>query len=315
MEIYQQITDYINGFQGFSGWPEMQKIFAKAASGKPKHWIIPDLACEALGDGVEKAIPGVAAIACSHVSIILIDDMLDEDPRGEHNLFGPPATANMAAAFQSLGLEAILRSELAPDVKLVAAGSLNNMVRKTSFGQYLDTTVTSVDETTYWKIVQSKSSPFFGAALQIGGLYGGASIEVGEQLYRLGGLYGECIQIHDDLNDSLAVPANPDWAGHRAPLPILFTQVVNHPDRDRFLSLRQEINNPKNLTEAQEILVRCGAVSYCLDTIIAKQKEALALLNAIPLANKAVLKNLFDGLVLPVWRLLNSINPDQSPSL
>jgi geranylgeranyl pyrophosphate synthase len=315
MEIYQQITDYINGFQGFSAWPEMKKIFDKAASGKPKHWIIPGLACEALGDGVEQAIPGVAAIACSHVSIILIDDMLDEDPRGEHNLLGLPATANMAAAFQSLGLEAIHRSWLPPDVRLAASMSLNNMVRKTSFGQYLDTTLTSIDEVTYWKIVQSKSSPFFGAALQIGGLYGGASIEVGEQLNRLGEVYGECIQIHDDLNDSLAVPANPDWAGNRAPLPILFAQVVNHPDRDRFLALRREINDPKNLTEAQEILVRCGAVSYCLNVILTKQKEALALLNAIPLPNKAVLEKLFDGLVLPVWRLLNSLNPDQSPSL
>jgi len=314
MEIYKQITDYINGFEGFSAWPEMQKIFDKAASGKPKHWIIPALACEAVGDGVEQAIPGVAAIACSHVSIILIDDMLDEDPRGEHNLFGLPAAANMAAAFQSLGLEAIHRSGLAPDVKLVALGSLNNMVRKTSFGQYLDATLTSIDESTYWKIVQSKSSPFFGAAIQVGGLYGGASIEVGEQLNRLGGLYGECIQIHDDLNDSLAVPANPDWSGNRAPLPILFAQVVNHPDRDRFLALRREIDDPKNLSEAQKILVRCGAVSYCLNAILAKQKEALSLLNTIPLANKTVLEKLFDGLVLPVWRLLNGINPNQSPS-
>jgi geranylgeranyl pyrophosphate synthase len=314
MEIYQQITNYINAFQGFSAWPELQMIFNTAASGKPKHWMIPGLACEALGGGIEQAIPGAAAIACLHVSIILIDDMLDEDPRGEHNLFGLPATANMAVAFQSLGLEAIYRSELAPDVKMAALGSLNNMIRRTSFGQYLDTTLTSIDESTYWKIVQSKSSPFFGAALQVGGFCGGASIEVGEQLNRLGGLYGECIQIHDDLNDSLAIPANPDWTGNRAPLPILFAQVVNHPDRDRFLALRREIDDPKKLTEAQAILVRCGAVSYCLDVILAKQKEALSLLNAIPLSNKGILEELFDGLVLPVRRLLNSINPNQSQS-
>jgi geranylgeranyl pyrophosphate synthase len=240
--------------------------------------------------------------------------MLDSDPRGEHNRIGLPATANLATAFQALGLEAIQRSELTLRTKLVALESLNNMIRKTSYGQYLDT-LNSIDESTYWQIIQSKSSPFFGAALQVGGLYGSASIEVGEQLNQLGCLYGECIQIHDDLNDSLAVPANPDWSGNRAPLPILFAKVVNHPDRDRFLALLREINDPKNLTEAQEILVRCGAVSYCLDRILAKQKEALLLLNAIPLANKTVLEKLLDGLVLPVWNLLNAINPNQSLSL
>ena len=269
MEIYQQITEYINTFQGFLAWPEMQRIFDKAASGKPKHWLIPALACEALGGRQEQAIPGVAAIACLHVSIILVDDMLDEDPRGEHNLIGLPATANLAIAFQALGLESIHRCGLTHHTKLAVLESLNDMVRRTSFGQYQDTTLSSIDESTYWQIVQSKSSPFFGAALQVGGFFGGASITVGEKLNRLGRLYGESIQIHDDLNDSLAVPANPDWSGNRAPLPILFAQVVNHPDRDRFLALRREISDPNNLTAAQAILVRCGAVSYCLDQILA----------------------------------------------
>ena len=311
MEIYEQITNYVHFSQDFSIWPEMVGIFDKAASGKPKHWIIPGFACEALEGGIEQAIAGDAAIACLHISIILIDDMLDNDPRGEHNLIGLPAAANLATAFQALGMEAIYRSELTPQAKLGALACLNDMIRKTSFGQHLDL-LNVVDENTYWKVIQTKSSPFFGAALQVGGLYGGASIEVGEQLNRLGCLYGECIQIHDDLNDSLAVPANPDWTGNRAPLPILFAQVVNHPDRDRFLALRREINDPKNLHEAQTILVRCGAVSYCFDRILAKQDEALELLNAIPV-HKTVLEKLFDGLVDPVRRLLSTINP-KNPS-
>jgi geranylgeranyl pyrophosphate synthase len=314
MDVYQQVADYMNVLQGFSTWPEMEKIFQKAASGKPKHWILPALACEATGGSVEQAVAGVAAIACSHVSIILIDDMLDDDPRGEHNRIGLPAAANLAAAFQASGLEAVHRSQLALPIKLAVLDRLNDMLRKTAFGQYLDTMNTG-DEGAYWQIIQTKSSPFFGAALQIGGLYGGASLEVGQQLYRLGSLYGECIQMHDDLNDSLEMPANPDWTGHRAPLPVLFAQIVDHPDRERFVALRQEIHDPKNLTEAQAILVRCGAVSYCLDRILAKQKEALALLNEIPLANQAVLEKLLEGLVTPVWSLLNTISPKQSPSL
>jgi len=288
----------------------MRRIFLKAANGKPKHWIIPSLVGEALSGGVEQTIPAMAAIACLHISIILIDDMLDNDPRGEQFNIGLPMTANLATAFQALGFEVIHRSELAPHSKLVVLESLNAMVRKTAFGQYLDGS-NSIDESTYWQIIQLKSSPFFGAALQVGGLFGGASIEVSEQLKQLGCLYGECIQMHDDLNDSLAVPANSDWLLNRAPLPILFAQVVKHPDRERFLALRREIKDLKNLTEAQTILVRCGAVSYCLDRILAKQKEAISLLKTIPLTNKAILEKLFAELIIPVQGLLNTVNSTQ----
>ena len=308
MDIYDQITEYIAGVQGVGAWLEMQVIFHKAASGKPKHWMIPGLACEAAGGALEQAIPAVAAIACLHISIILIDDMLDDDPRGEHLRIGLPATANLAAAFQATGLEAVHRSKLALQARLAVLESLNAMIRKTALGQYLDT-LNITDESSYWDIIQAKSSPFFGAALQAGGLFGGASLEVGEQLYQLGCIYGECIQMHDDLNDSLAVPANPDWLHNRAPLPILFALVVNHPDRERFLTLRRDINDPKSLTEAQAILVRCGAVSYCIDRILARQKEALSLLKTIPLANEAALEKLFDELVLPIRSLMNAIRP------
>ena len=64
------------------------------------------------------------------------------------------------------------------------------------------------------------------------------------------------VQIHDDLNDSLAVPANPDWTLGRAPLPILFAQVVNHPDRTRFHELRGVIAEPAALALANACSLR-----------------------------------------------------------
>jgi geranylgeranyl pyrophosphate synthase len=60
------------------------------------------------------------------------------------------------------------------------------------------------------RIVKTKSSPFFGTALQIGALLGDFSAKNVGGLKELGILYGEMVQIHDDLNDALAVPANPD---------------------------------------------------------------------------------------------------------
>jgi hypothetical protein len=71
-------------------------------------------------------------------------------------------------------------------------------------------------------------------------------------------------QIHNDLNDTMAVPANPDWRLDRSPLPILFAQVVEYAEKERFLGLCQNISNPVALTEAQTILIRCGASATVL---------------------------------------------------
>ena len=84
-------------------------------------------------------------------------------------------------------------------------------------------------------------------------------------LQKLGGIYGEMIQIHDDMHDAMETPANPDWVQGRSPLPILFASLVSHPEQKRFLALVQNITEPAALQEAQDILIRWGAISYCAD--------------------------------------------------
>lgn len=87
------------------------------------------------------------------------------DPRGEYHTIGAPATANLASALQAVGLEAIMQSEVDQAVKSAALDSLNQMMLITAWGQYLDVQ-NCADEDACWRLVQAKSSPFFGVALQ-----------------------------------------------------------------------------------------------------------------------------------------------------
>jgi geranylgeranyl pyrophosphate synthase len=311
VDTYEQLENYLGGLTIIQSWPEMQAVFKKAAAGRPRPWQLPVLVCEAVGGDPARAIPAAASIACLHISLILIDDMLDADPRGEHQHIGAPAAANIASAFQAVALEIITQSEIAPETKLAVLQSLNQMVLTTTLGQYWDTQNPASEET-YWRIVQTKSSPFFGTALHIGALLGGASLAVAEQLKVLGNLYGEMIQIHDDLNDAMAVPANTDWTLGRSPLPILFAQLVDHPDRERFLELRREVFTPHNLAEAQTILVRCGAVSYCLDQILYRYDKACKILDGIPLHDCMGLETMIETLIRPIQELFNSLGADQA---
>lgn len=306
MDTYQQISDSSQRIPVFNNWDEIRALFCEIASGRPYHWSLPILACEAVGGTPEQALPTALAIACSHISIILVDDMLDSDARGEYRRLGMPVTANMALAFQAAALEGIIVGDMETDAKLSILSSLNNMLLTTAFGQYLDTQP-HTDEKLYWQIVKTKSSPFFSSALQIGALVGGSASGMAQRLGELGGIYGEMIPIHDDLNDVMAIPANPDWTQGRSSLPILFARLVEHPERARFLELCKNISDEGALEEAQNILSQCGAVSFCVDQLLRRHEKACEILAHTPIVRRNKLENLFEEVIAPVQKLFQAI--------
>jgi len=310
MDNYRSVTDHISRLPVLHDWPDALALIEKFASTKPRDWQLPFLACEAVGGTAPQAVPASAALACAQIGIILVDDMLDSDPRGEYHRIGEGQAANFAASFLSAGSEAILRSGAEPEIKLAGVQSLGRMILTTALGQFLDGQAPQ-DEAAYWRVVGAKSAPFFGTALQLGALFGGASADVSGKVEQFGRLYGEMVQIHDDVNDTMAEPANPDWILGRSPLPILFAQCVQHSGRARFLELRRKISEGDALREAQEILIRCGAVSFCVDELLKRYRSSRSILDAIPLVRRAPLDSLLQALIAPVFKLLET--PGGSP--
>jgi geranylgeranyl pyrophosphate synthase len=216
-----------------------------------------------------------------------------------------PAVSNLAAAFQASALEALANDSRFCDStdKAAAMRALNGMILSTAYGQYLDVQRVA-NESDYWRVVEFKSSPFYGAALNIGAFAAGASLAAAEQLMTFGRLYGEMIQIQDDLKDTMAVPANSDWTLGRAPLPILYAQVVQHPERERFLELRANALDVEALKQAQSIIIRCGGVSYSVRQFLKRYEAAKTLLNHMPLVRKDGLEMLLEEIYEPVRELL-----------
>jgi octaprenyl-diphosphate synthase len=290
----------------FDSWQAAQQIFQRAAAGKPSHWLLPVHACESFGGPVEAAIQTSLAVACAHISILLVDDMLDSDPRGTHQQIGLPAVANLASAFQSAALEALASGLFDASSYQAALRTFNDMFLLTAYGQFLDLQVPA-DEEAYWQIVRAKSAPFFGAAFQSGALAGGASLEAAQRLNLLGRLYGEMVQLHDDLHDVMESPANPDWVQGRRPLPILFAALVRHPQQARFFDLTHNIHEAGALEEAQGILFQCGAVSYCVEQLLQKRQAAQSILDGLPLVSPEPLAALLESIIAPVRGLLEAV--------
>jgi octaprenyl-diphosphate synthase len=316
MDIYGSTVDYLLTFPIFDSWHEMKTILQRSAASRPRDWPLPVIACQTVGESGEKAIPASAALACAQISIILVDDMLDDDPRGEYRRIGSGRASNFALAFQAAGMDALIGSRASSPVRLKAMDSLNRMMLTTAHGQELDVR-NPADEASYWRVVENKSAPFYGCALHLGAILAEAGEDTTKNLEQLGRLYGEMIQIHDDLNDTMAVPANPDWLQKRKPLPILFALTVEHPDHARFLDLYQNMSNENNLQEAQEILIRCGAVSYCVDQLLRRHQKAQEISNKTPLSDKGRVDTLIEGIIAPVRKLFEAlgVSPDTLPTV
>jgi len=305
MDLFSQVIHEFMHLPHVDSWTEANELFQVAASRKPEHWLIPARACEAVGGSQEQALPAILAIGCAHVGILLVDDMLDDDPRGDYHRLGMPAASNLACFFQSAALHALKQCTEDPTSELAALQDFNKMFLSTAFGQFQDVKGPT-SEAGYWEMARTKSSPFFGVALQLGALTGGSSVETAECIRELGCLYGEMIQIHDDMHDSMETPANPDWLQRRSPLPILFASTVNHPERSQFLELKENVDQSDTLKDAQEILIHCGAISYCADQLIQKFEKAMASLGELPIPKHEPITSLFEAVIAPVYKLLQA---------
>jgi heptaprenyl diphosphate synthase len=266
------------------------------------------VACQAVGVPSGAAAPAVSAFTAVHISILLIDDLLDEDPRGEHMQIGSGRAANLAVALSALASAFLLDAgDAATAAK--AARALSQMQFTLSRGQDLDAQNPGSEEA-YWAITHGKSGVYFATALYLGALFGGASDAIGGQMQAFGELYGDIMQIHDDLNDCMEEQPGPDWKLGRYSLPILFASLVDHPDRARFLELRAAIEQPGALEEAQAILVRSGAISYSVNELLKRHAQAKALLAEMSLVKREDFDMLLQEVVDPVERLFAAVGAE-----
>lgn len=306
----QRTKELILSLRPVAAWPQMAELLEKVQPrGLFGIWDYPAAACEAVGGTAESALRGSAAILCSLISIHLVDDMLDEDPAGEHHRLGAGVTANLALAFQAAGHQVLDEDTLPPQTRSALQAILAGMALGTAHGQSLDTR-TLQDEDEYWQVVGTKTPPLFAAAFSIGCLLGGGPPETVDQLGRLGGLLGLCVQVSDDLLDALRSPAAADWNRRPNNLAILYAMTAHHAEREAFLDLSTRTADAAALTAAQEILVRCGALSYCTFKMLEILEEARALLTSLALPHAAPVARLFDAHTGPLQRLFAAAGAD-----
>ncbi len=291
-------------------WADLRALLERPARQRATSvWEYPALACQAVGGAPEAALPAVTAVYTSLLAIHLVDDLLDDDPRGLYRRLGAGTAANLALALQAAGHRELDRVPATAETRALLHGSLARMSFATAYGQSLDShQVTNEEE--YWRVVGAKTPPLFGAAFFLGAVLGGAGADLAESLEQVGGVLGRLVQVSDDLGDAMQEPAGADWQRPGNNLALLYALVSDHDEREAFRRAAGAAHEPACLSEAQQILLRSGAVSYCAYRLLELAHQARSLLSRLSLADPLPLSRLVDEHLRPLSQLLRTVGAE-----
>jgi len=312
---FDELKSRVRNLEIVASWPQMLDLVERMAHKESLSvWEHPVSACRAVGGGEDAALPASAAVFCSVLSIHLVDDMLDDDPRGDYRVLGVGPAANLGLAFQAAGHLLLEQADASPEIRAALQASFAKMSLATCYGQNLDARELA-SEQDYWRVVETKTPPLFGEALRMGALLGGASPGTADHLARLGRVLGLFIQVSDDLTDALETPARADWQRRSNSLPLLYAMTAEHADREDFLRLSARTEDPEALAEAQKILFRSGAVSYCTLKLIEFSRELRELFARVQLRNPEPIERLLEIHTQPLYRLLEKVGVEDPMAL
>jgi geranylgeranyl pyrophosphate synthase len=308
---FEAIKTTVLSMPEIAAWPDMLDLIERVTHREGLAvWDCPLASCQAVGGTKLMALPGASAVFCSLLSIHLVDDLLDDEPHGVFRRLGAGPTANIALAFQAAGHRLLGDPSLEPEVSAKVQKILGRMALGTAYGQGLDVREAQ-SEAEYWRIVEAKTPPLFGAAFEIGAVLGGAPAEAVARLERIGRILGRFIQVSDDLSDALQTPAKVDWNKPSNNLAILYALTAHHPARERFRELVARTEDPDALAEAHQILLKSGAVSYCTFKMLEFSQEAQEILDSSPLSDPAPVANILRLHLKPLHRLLENVGVEE----
>lgn len=255
---------------------------------------------------VMKALPAAAAQLSVFLSIHMTDDILDNDRNGLYRKYGTGIVSNMAQIFLAAGFE--LLDYYARDCYYhLLIHALSKSITNTCVSQHKEL-FSEGDENAYWRVIAGKTPPLFFSALYSGCLIACGNERTAFETGKLGSPLGQMVQISDDLSDVFKDDITPDWNTKTNNLAILYAMTAGHSERESFLELLQMPDSPGALPQLQSILIRSGAVSYCLFHLLNLNMQAAQIIEEIDCPGKDILTRARTSLIKPTLEMIQQGN-------
>lgn len=294
-----------------SNSPLLNKIVDKylETKGKQIRPIIVVLSAKFFGAEVSDGVLcGAASVELLHNASLIHDDVIDETKqrRGHdtiNNTWDNHIAVLVGDFFVSNALACAIRTN---DFRVIS--TISELGKELSTGEIDQIDVAkhhSIDEQTYFSIINKKTASLFQSCVKVGGYSVGASDIDIANLSKFVELLGLSFQIKDDIfdyfkDDAIGKPTGNDMREGKVTLPLIY--ALSHTDAPRHGEMRCLADSDSLTTEQIETLIDFakaeGGIEYAYATMERLRAEARSILEPYPdnEAKRAFL-SLFDYII------------------
>lgn len=294
-----------------SNSPLLNKIVDKylETKGKQIRPIIVVLSAKFFGAEVSDGVLcGAASVELLHNASLIHDDVIDETKqrRGHdtiNNTWDNHIAVLVGDFFVSNALACAIRTN---DFRVIS--TISELGKELSTGEIDQIDVAkhhSIDEQTYFSIINKKTASLFQSCVKVGGHSVGASDIDIANLSKFVELLGLSFQIKDDIfdyfkDDAIGKPTGNDLREGKVTLPLIY--ALSHTDAPRHEEMRRLADSDSLTTEQIETLIDYakaeGGIEYAYATMERLRAEARSILEPYPdnEAKRAFL-SLFDYII------------------
>ena len=294
-----------------SNSPLLNKIVDKylETKGKQIRPIIVVLSAKFFGAEVSDGVLcGAASVELLHNASLIHDDVIDETKqrRGHdtiNNTWDNHIAVLVGDFFVSNALACAIRTN---DFRVIS--TISELGKELSTGEIDQIDVAkhhSIDEQTYFSIINKKTASLFQSCVKVGGYSVGASDIDIANLSKFVELLGLSFQIKDDIfdyfkDDAIGKPTGNDLREVKVTLPLIY--ALSHTESPRHEEMRRLADSDSLTTEQIETLIDFakaeGGIEYAYATMERLRAEARSILEPYPdnEAKRAFL-SLFDYII------------------
>ena len=294
-----------------SNSPLLNKIVDKylETKGKQIRPIIVVLSAKFFGAEVSDGVLcGAASVELLHNASLIHDDVIDETKqrRGHdtiNNTWDNHIAVLVGDFFVSNALACAIRTN---DFRVIS--TISELGKELSTGEIDQIDVAkhhSIDEQTYFSIINKKTASLFQSCVKVGGYSVGASDIDIANLSKFVELLGLSFQIKDDIfdyfkDDAIGKPTGNDMREGKVTLPLIY--ALSHTESPRHEEIRRLADSDSLTTEQIETLIDFakaeGGIEYAYATMERLRAEARSILEPYPdnEAKRAFL-SLFDYII------------------
>lgn len=242
-----------------------------------------------VSDGV---LCGAASVELLHNASLIHDDVIDETKqrRGHdtiNNTWDNHIAVLVGDFFVSNALACAIRTN---DFRVIS--TISELGKELSTGEIDQIDVAkhhSIDEQTYFSIINKKTASLFQSCVKVGGYSVGASDADIANLSKFVELLGLSFQIKDDIfdyfkDDAIGKPTGNDLREGKVTLPLIY--ALSHTESPRHEEMRRLADSDSLTTEQIETLIDYakaeGGIEYAYATMERLRAEARGILEPYP---------------------------------